>query len=497
MKNKQHPISPDFFFIDKSSSLSLQVQLISSIVSIILEKNIVCGTRFPSTRNLAKNLSISRITVSLAYQELVSQGYLVSINRSGYAVAENAPRRQTKNPLETANISTVNWQQKLRSNLINRRQIIKPNDWDKYSYPFVYGQMDSKIFNHTAWRECARQAFGAKDFSKVAGDWAAEDDDMLIDYICARTLPRRGIDAKPEEVLITMGAQNALWIAINILGYKNTQKAVFEDPGYPDIVEMMRQTSMEPVATSIDAKGLNPNLIPPNTGIVTVTPSHHVPTGVTMPMDRRKKLIEKSEKDDFIIIEDDYEFERSFLAPQSPTLKSMDKSGRVIYLGSFSKSIFPGLRLGYMVAPEPFIKEARALRALILRHPPGHLQRITAYFLAQGYYDALIVKTRQRFKQRHQILVESLHKHDIKIASDTRHGGSSLWIEGPDGLDSDILSNNLRKNDVLIESGRPFFEKPSTPCPFFRMAYSSINENKIAVGVEIIAQTIKFMKKTE
>ncbi len=487
MKNNQTAISSDFFFIDRNSSLSLQVQLISLTVSIILEKNLKYGTRFPSTRVLAKYLNISRLTVSLAYQELVSQGYLVAIPKSGYAVAEDAPKKPLKSNLETANKVQVNWSDKLKPKLKNRRQIIKPNDWDQYPYPFIYGQMDKKLFNHTAWRECARQAFGAKDFSKVAGDWAAEDDAMLIDYICARTLPRRGIDAKPEEVLITMGAQNALWLAVNLLSCNCKQKALFEDPGYPDIVEMLRRSGMEAVATKVDEQGFNPDLIPLNTGLVSVTPSHHVPTGVTMPMARRKALIKKSEEDDFIIIEDDYEFERSFLAPASPSLKSMDNSGRIIYISSFSKSIFPGLRLGYMVAPEPFIKEARALRALILRHPPGHLQRITAYFLAQGYYDALIVKTRQRFKQRHEILVQSLDLHGIKIASGARHGGSSLWIEGPKNLDSSQLSKALRDDGVLIEAGKAFFENPQLPCSFFRLAYSSISTDKIPKGVSIIA----------
>lgn len=494
MKNKQYSISLDFFFIDKNATLSLQVQLISLIVSIILEKNLKCGTQFPSTRNLAKYLSISRLTVSLAYQELVSQGYLTSVNRSGHIVSENAPRRQLRNKPEADNIKQVDWSKRLKSNLVERRQIIKPNNWNNYPYPFIYGQMDNNLFNHTAWRECTRQAMGAKDFSKMAGDWAAEDDNMLIDYICSRTLPRRGISAKPSEVLMTMGAQNALWIAIKILSYKNTQKAVFEDPGYPDVVEMLRQTEMGMVAARVDNEGFNPELIPKNTGLVSVTPSHHVPTGVTMPIERRLQLLNKAEQDDFIIIEDDYEFERSFLTPPSPTLKSMDKSGRIIYLGSFSKSIFPGLRLGYMVASESFIDEARALRALILRHPPGHLQRTTAYFLAQGYYDALIVKTRHWFKQRHEILVSSLHEHDIKNASGTRHGGSSLWIEGPSGLNSDLLALRLKTEGVLIEAGKIFFETPQDPCPFFRMAYSSINANKIAEGVRIIAKTIKSMK---
>ena len=103
---------------------------------------------------------------------------------------------------------------------------------------------------------------------------------------------------------------------------------------------------------------------------------------------------------DALIIEDDYDFEMSYLAPPAPALKSLDASGRVIYIGSFSKSLFPGLRIGYMVGPAPFIARARALRAIMLRHPPSHLQRITAYFLALGHYDAHIVRLRQTLKEQ-------------------------------------------------------------------------------------------------
>lgn len=487
MENKKTSISPEFFFIDRNSKHSLQVQLIVSIVTMILQKNIAAGTRLPSTRSLAKHLKISRLTISLAYQELVSQSYLTALPRSGYAVSEKAPRRRFNPGLNASEQVSIDWNTRLNRKLVKRRHIVKPSDWRSYPFPFIYGQMDSRLFNYSAWRECARLALGAKDFSEMANDWVDIDDQMLVDHICSRTLPRRGIDARPEEILITMGAQNALWIAIDLLSYDNKRKAVFEDPGYPDVAEILRQTQMPMVALPIDDKGFNPDSLPKDTGLVCVTPSHHVPTGITMPMDRRQQLLQKADELDFIIIEDDYEFERSYLTPPSPTLKSLDKSGRIIYLGSFSKSIFPGLRLGYMVAPEPFIREARGLRAMLLRHPPGILQRTTAYFLAQGYYDALIVKTRQRFKKRHDLLVSCLSDHNIEIAGPLSHGGSSLWIKGPDGLNSEKLSQVLQNQGVLIEPGHPFFETPEERCRYFRMAYSSITVKNIPEGVARLA----------
>ena len=116
----------------------------------------------------------------------------------------------------------------------------------------------------------------------------------------------------------------------------------------------------------------------------------------------------------FVIVEDDYEFEMSFLKPPSPSLKSLDRDDRVIYVGSFSKALFPGLRLGYLVGPEAFIREARNLRSLMLRHPPGHQQRTVAYFLALGHYDSLIRDLRMAFAERRKIMTSALEGEGLR-----------------------------------------------------------------------------------
>ncbi|WP_245317953.1 PLP-dependent aminotransferase family protein [Ensifer sp. 1H6] len=227
--------------------------------------------------------------------------------------------------------------------------------------------------------------------------------------------------------------------------------------------------------------------MPEQVDAVFVTPSHHSPTGATMPMDRRVALLEAASSRDFVIIEDDYEFEMSFLAPPSPALKAFDRSGRVFYIGSFSKSLFPGLRLGYLVAPAPVIREARALRALMLRHPPGHLQRTAAYFLALGHYDAVLHRMREEYHLRHRVMADALNANGLKIAGSAAFGGTSFWIEGPDGLDADRLMADLREDGVLIESGSPFFPNDEESCRFFRMGYSSIGRDRIAEGVKLTA----------
>lgn len=485
-------LTPDLIFIDRAMPQPLQEQIQTAFVGLILKRNIPAGTGLPSTRGLAKHLGVSRITVTLAYQDLVAQGYIKAQSRSGFVVSEAAPLRRVTgadNPPQKAAIGA----HKFQHDFTQRRHISKPADWARYPYPFIYGQSDPQLFDHSAWRDCLRRAHGAREFSGLAGDQMAQDDPLLVDYICQRSLPRRGISANPEEVLITMGAQNALWLAVSVLAQTGITAAAFEEPGYPDIAETLRLAHIPAHAVPVDHQGLDPDQVPDGVGLVFVTPSHHAPTGATMPLKRRRLLLQMADERDMIVIEDDYEYEMSFLAPPTPALKSIDTDGRVIYLGSFSKSLFPGLRLGYLVAPEPFIRQARALRSLILRHPPGHLQRTTAWFLAEGHYDAHVQRRRRAFASRRAEMVGQINHYGLEIAGAPSHGGSALWLRAPDGIATDVLAASLSERGVLIEPGAPFFEFPPQPCNYFRVSYDITSEEIIRSGIRILAEGIHTM----
>jgi GntR family transcriptional regulator/MocR family aminotransferase len=224
---------------------------------------------------------------------------------------------------------------------------------------------------------------------------------------------------------------------------------------------------------------------------VFTTASHQCPTNATMPLDRRLALLAAAARDNFVIVEDDYEFEMSFLKPVSPALKSLDSEGRVIYVGSFSKSVFPGMRLGYLVGPASFIREARALRLMLLRHPPGHIQRTVAYFLSLGHYDALINRMRAAYKRRRQIMAESIAEAGLTVAGQGGFGGSSFWMRAPQGTDTDALAMRLRGDGVLIEAGKSFFDPARPQGQFYRLGYSSIAPAKIPDGIARIAKAIK------
>ena len=476
------------FFLSDNHQGTLQSQVQQMIAHGILSGRFGTLEKLPSTRKLAQHLGISRITVTLAYTELVASDYLTARGRSGYYVSENAPVPPIYKP-QPAATESVDWTRAIGQRFSGGTTLSKPQDWARFRYAFIYGQTDPQLFDHANWRQCAIQALGQRDFSALTSDYFDRDDPRLIEFIQRNTLPRRGITANADQILITMGAQNALWLAAQVL-LTQRRTAAFEDPCYPALREILMQSRCHMAPVRVDQKGLPPDAIPPDTDLIFTTPSHQCPTTATMPMERRRALLERARALDALIVEDDYEFEMSFIEPPSPALKSMDVDGRVIYVGSFSKSLFPGLRLGYLVGSEPFVREARALRASVLRHPPGHIQRTAAYFLSMGHYDAQIRKMGTALHARRIAMQNAIEAHGLDIAAIGAFGGSSFWMRAPAGIDTRDLARRLQDASVLIEPGHAFFSGTDAPRNYYRLGYSSIHSDRIDEGIARIAKAI-------
>jgi GntR family transcriptional regulator / MocR family aminotransferase len=479
-------IPVEAFYLAPSASGSLQQQIRTMVTQGILAGRFRPGQRMPSSRGLAGHLGVSRITVTLAYADLVSSDYLTSTGRSGYFVSENAPRAQ-EFPEGPPRAEAVDFKALTGGRYSRVARVARPEDWDSYPYPFIYGQADATLFDHQNWRQCALRALGKRDFAALTSDYYERDDPLLIEQLLRTILPRRGIAAREDEVLLTLGAQNALWIAATLL-LGPGRRAVVENPGYPAWRSAVAATGASAVPVDVDALGLPPDRAVGD--VVFVTPSHQCPTNATMPVERRVALLEEAERQGFVIVEDDYEFEMSFLRPVAPALKSLDQGGRVIYAGSFSKSVFPGMRLGYLVGPPGFIAEARGLRAMMLKHPPGHIQRTMAYFLGLGHYDALVNRMKNAYRRRRQVMAEAIAAEGLEVAGQGGFGGSSFWMRAAAGVDTEELALRLRRDGVLIEPGRAFFAKDDAPRNYYRLAYSSIAPQRIPEGIARIARAL-------
>lgn len=479
--------------IRRSEHASLQTQIREALVAAILDGQLAREEPIPSTRKMAKSLGVSRNTVVLAYQGLLDDGYLMARERSGYYVSEKAietaapPKLAVK---QAVSARSIDWSRRLTMRPAAQANVSKPLDWQSYSYPFIYGQVDHNLFPLAEWRDCARQALGKKWLGSWTNDTWAHDDPLLVEQIRRRILPRRGIMAGDDEILVTLGAQNALYLLTALLVSAKTRVGM-EEPGYPDIRNIFSLSTPDVALLPVDEKGLVPNDSFNACDIVFTTPSHQFPTTVTMPLERRLELLKRAARHDVLIIEDDYEFETNYVNEPCPALKSLDDEGRVVYVGSLSKTLFPGLRLGFLVAPASVVAQARALRRLMVRHAPNNNQRTAALFLSLGHHDTLIRRLHRAYRSRWEVMGEALNRHLPEASRVPSFGGTSFWVKGPPRLDSEELARAAAMRGVLIEPGRIAFGAPDGPRNFYRLAFSSIEESKIEPGIRILSDLVR------
>ena len=479
--------------IRRNEHASLQTQIREALVAAILDGQLAREEPIPSTRKMAKSLGVSRNTVVLAYQGLLDDGYLMARERSGYYVSEKAietaapPKLAVK---QAAAAGSVDWSRRLTMRPAAQANVSKPLDWQSYPYPFIYGQVDHNLFPLAEWRDCARQALGKKWLGSWTNDTWAHDDPLLVEQIRRRILPRRGIMASDDEILVTLGAQNALYLLTALLVGPETRVGM-EEPGYTDIRNIFSLSTPNVALLPVDEKGLVPSESFNACDVVFTTPSHQFPTTVTMPLERRLELLKRAARHDVLIIEDDYEFETNYVNEPCPALKSLDDEGRVIYVGSLSKTLFPGLRLGFMVAPASVVAQARALRRLMVRHAPNNNQRTAALFLSLGHHDTLIRRLHRAYRSRWEVMGEALNRHLPDASRVPSFGGTSFWVKGPQRLDSEDMARQAAARGVLIEPGRIAFGTADAPRNFYRLAFSSIDENKIEPGIRILSELVR------
>ncbi len=479
------------FRLSTTHKLGLQRQLREMIVSAILDDKIPATTPLPSSRELAKLLGIARNTVVLAYQQLIDEGYLLSKERSGYFVNQTMLTGRVDRHLQSSSKDShqPKLDQHLKCRVSQQQNIVKPPDWARYPYPFIYGQSDPKLFPIADWRECCRQSLSVAGIQHAAPDHFDEDDPQLVQQIQSRVLPRRGVWADKDEILITMGAQQALYLLSQLLLSADTRIGI-EDPGYVDARNIFSLKTSHIIPLPIDKNGLilGPDLM--RCQYLYVTPSHQYPTTVTMPVERRKRLLKEAVNNNMLLIEDDYESEINFEGQPSPALKSLDEHHRVIYIGSLSKTLSPGLRIGYMVGPAELIREARALRRLMIRHPPSNNQRTVALFLAMGHFDSLLHRLSVSYQSRWQAMGEALDQFLPDTSNIPTFGGTAYWVKGPAGLDARELQQRAAEQGILIEPGNIYFKNEPAPTNYFRLGYSSISTEKIPEGIRRLAELI-------
>lgn len=485
---------PELFRLSAATGYSLQQRIRETLVAAILDGRLPPDTPIPSSRELARQLGVARNTVMFAYQHLVEEGFLIARERSGYFINPDIQPAVADGEREPATGSErgseVDWHARMRVRPSEQRNIVKRSNWRQFEYPFIYGQVDPEHFPLNAWRECYRQALSVQAVSSLVRDQMDADDELLVEQIQTRVLPRRGIWVNRDEILVTLGTQNALYLLAELLiGPRDT--VGIENPGYPDArnIFSLKTRTLHPLP--VDEHGIVVDERLRVCDCVFVTPSHQSPTTVTLPLERREALLRMASESDYLIIEDDYESEVTFDCGPTPALKSLDHDGRVLYLGSLSKTLDPGLRMGFLVGPPELIREARALRRLMLRHPPANNQHAVALFLSLGHHDSLIQRMIHEYRERWEAMGAALDRELPEATHSPSSGGSSYWVKGPPGLDARELAQAAAAESIFIEPGHVNFFGPHPPLEYFRLGFSAIGHERIAPGVEKLSRIIR------
>ncbi len=481
------------FVVEEDSGLSLQQQIREHLVRAIASGTLEPGTRAPSTRSLAKRIGVARNTVILAYQQLVADGYLTGKERSGLYVCEDltevASQHLRKEPIaEPRSATTWRAQMKRRSRVDWSRRV--PPEWALYPYPFLEGCLDAELSSVSEWRDAVRAAMSLREFSEWSMDFSESDDTKLIEEIRTKILPRRGVQAQPDEILITEGWKQALDLVTQLFIDRDSRVAV-EDPGLAELRELLRLQGARLLAQPVDLNGIQVDAALNGLAVVFVTPTRQAPTGADMSKERRKALLAKVEEEDSLVVELDF-VTSGFVERRQAALKAADVHERVIYVSDLCEVFGPGLRLGFVVAPAPVIRELRKVRSLLAGPAPRAAQRIGALLMALGHYDTASNRVRKAISERLTALRDGLNYYlpDL-VLIDPHLSGSSIWVNGPPGLDARRLTDEAATRGILIEPASRFYADPADGASAFRMGVSGVPLDKIREGVASLAKVVR------
>ena len=477
--------------LDRRSRVPLQRQLYDEIRTAILSGRLAPGARVPATRVLASDTGTSRNTVSGAFDQLLSEGYLEGKVGSGTYVARMLPEdllRVTRQPgpsrpviaracLSRRGRMLGGIPASLRSREIATEQAFRTGlpAFDEFPRA-LWARLGARLLRHAP--------SAVLTYGDPAGYRPLRR--AIAEYLRAA----RGVNCSAEQVIVTAGSQQALDLAARLL-LDPGDAAWVEDPGYLGARGALRAAGVRSIPVPVDSGGLSVvegEKRAPKARLACVTPSHQYPLGMTMPLSRRTSLLAWARRHRAWIVEDDYDSEFRYSGRPLQALQGLDPIGCVIYTGTFSKVLFPSLRLGYMVVPESLVDTFVSARALVDRHPPGLEQAIVAEFLAEGHFARHVRRMRTLYAERQEALVLALGREfGGAIEASPAEAGMNLtaWLRGNA---SDLeLSNKAAQVGVVVTpvSAYALEVKPRSG---LLLGYAAFSTRQIREGVRKLAQ---------
>lgn len=448
------------------SKIPLYEQIYGYIKTDIQSGRIGYREKLPSTRALSKHLEVSRSTVELAYEQLLSEGYIEAEPYRGYFVAQTEELYCFKK---------------------ERVQPTLPKEEKKkYRYDFSPNGVDLRSFPYNAWRKLSKDIL-MDDRTELFRSGDSKGEYGFREAIGSYLHQARGVNCSPDQIIVGAGSDYILMLLSMVLGKEH--RIAFEDPAYKQAYRMANALSYETVPVSLDKNGMMVSALEESgADIAYVTPSHQYPTGTVMPINRRMELLRWALKGEGrYIVEDDYDSEYRYKGKPIPALQGYDAHEKVVYLGTFSRSVAPAIRLSYMVLPQPLMEEYERKNGFVHTTVSKVDQLIMQRFLEEGYYERHLNKTRALYKSRHDLLLDGLKPMSDILTVSGEHAGVHLLLTFRNGMTEGELVERAAKEDIRVYGLSDYrIRETGKEKPTILLGYANLTEEQIRDAVKIL-----------
>ncbi|RXZ42786.1 PLP-dependent aminotransferase family protein [Crenobacter cavernae] len=474
--------------LESDTPLPKNRQLYLLLRGLILDGTLKAGSRLPTTRELARDLGLSRNTVMYAFEQLLAEGYVTARTGSGTYVADTRPEDSMR--VEGSAKVEHGGGEGGRLSTRGGRLIEQAGALSVQWGAFVPGVPDVTAFPYRTWARIQNKVWRRPGpqwltYGQSGGHGPLRE--ALADYLKVA----RSVVCDPEQILITHGIHQAIDLILCMLSDPG-DAAWIEEPGYWGIRNLLNTSGLRVNAIPVDEEGLNPQPddwnAPPR--LVFVTPSHQYPTGAVMSLARRRALLEMARQHDRWVVEDDYDSEFRYGGRPLASLQGLDTAGRVLYVGTFSKTVFPSMRMGYMVLPKSLVEPFRVALSELYR--AGHQldQAILADFIAEGHFVAHIRRMRMLYGERRERLLDGIKSElgEGRVLSYDSQAGLHLVLE----LDGDdkAATEAARQAGLIVRPLSQYYQDPARSRNGLLLGYAGVPEKEIVPALQKLIRAI-------
>ncbi|MGG7144166.1 PLP-dependent aminotransferase family protein [Clostridium nigeriense] len=453
--------------LNVNSNIPLYIQLYNFIKNEIQLGNLQANSKLPSKRKLSKYLDISQNTVEAAYEQLIAEGYIISFPKRGYYVTE------------LQEVITLGNNRKVNKDELKVKKY--------YKYEFYSSRVDLESFPYGIWKKINKDMISEenKDLLQIGH---SQGDRNLREAISNYLRYSRGVNSNIDNIIIGSGSEYLIQILINILG-RNRIFAV-EEPGYYKIRKILKVNEITPKGIHIDDYGVNiESLRYSKAEVIHITPSHQFPTGIIMPINRRIQLLNwANEEDKRYIIEDDYDSEFRFEGRPIPALQSLDTKGKVIYLGTFSKSFSPSTRIAYMVLPDKLMQIYKKDFSFLACTVARITQQALFKFIEEGYFERHLNKMRNIYRKKREFLVSLIKKYLPNTEIIGTNSGLHLLIKVNNGMtENDLIKAAEEKEIRILGLSNSYLSKLNETNTVF-LGYASLSNEEMEEAIILLKE---------